>query len=231
VLAGSELYFKYRGTNSGNVPLLGITLERAAITAEQSHCIIVEPLMPGASFECVVGPLPAQAGQQKHTTALRGSFMGWPARDSDSAFYFGAVVDLDIEDYVGLSAPDLTGMRWHDADEPPGLMVVVGSEIYFKWSATNSGNVPLESIRLLDAGITLAGCAIAEPVMPGASFECVSGPYRAQGGLQGSSTAAEGRYGSWVAKDGDATFYNGVYVDDGADERAATDTAKAAGAR
>jgi hypothetical protein len=224
--AGGTAYFQYRGTNRGNVPLTGISLHDSLPGIDQVRCIVLEPLMPGASFLCTAGPVRIAAGQQKNVAVARGQFLDWATEDSDSASYFGVLVQLDIEDYVAIGRPEtdpgVDELKWFDADDPPGLMVVVGSKLYRKWSGTNTGNVPLESVQLL-VDLTSGApshCLIAEPVMPGGTFECVTGPYRAAAGVNGITTAVLGRFGSWSAVDSDATFYNGVYVSTGTDGQA-----------
>jgi hypothetical protein len=131
-----------------------------------------------------------------------------------------------VEHYIGVDTPgNSTDTKWYDADQPPGLTVVVGSDIYFKLWGKNVGNVPLEGVDLIDITGERRGCILVEPVMPGATFECVSGPYRAQPGIQVKVSTARGRFGSWSAQDGDMTCYNGVYVADGSIGRHVEDAA------
>jgi hypothetical protein len=227
-LVGEEAYFKYQGTNSGNVPLFGISISDSMADVDQFRCIIFEPLMPGDSFECVVGPFKIEAGQQSNSASAHGRFMDWSARDSDAAHYFGADVEIYVEHYIGVQSSDSgSAMQWHDADQPPGLVVVVGSEIYFKLWGKNVGNVPLESVDLIDVTSERRGCIIVEPVMPGATFECISGPYSAQAGTQVKVSTAIGTFGSWSAQDSDMTCYQGVYVLDGSGGRFLDDAAGA----
>ncbi len=223
-LAGGQVYYKYRGRNAGNVPLTGIRLEDASINVNGSRCIILEPLMPGATFECVVGPFPLQAGQRTNIASASASFMDWSTKDSDPANCFGAVMQIELEKYVGVQSPD-GDRRWYDADSPPGPTMGVGSEIYFMVSGKNAGNVPLESVRLFDSDHDLSRCILVEPLMPGAAFECIVGPYIVEAGQHSSSAVASGKFNCWSTQDEDAVHYVGVYVD------ASDDRSDAAGER
>lgn len=226
VAAGSSVYIQYEGTNRGNIPLTSVSLRNASVLIDQDQCIIVEPLMPGASFSCTTGPIEVAAGQQQASATARGRFLEWVVQDRDSAHYFGVLAQIDVEDAIGVGRPDLaretTGIQWFDADDPPGVTLVVGAKFYRKWSGKNTGNVPLESVRVLadiDEGAS-GHCIILEPVMPGSTFECITGPFSAAPGLQGHTTTILGTFASWSAQDSDSTYYEGVYVLTGSPDEA-----------
>jgi hypothetical protein len=232
VTAGSSIYLQYEGTNRGNVPLYGISLRDALAGVDQVHCVIVEPLLPGASFSCISGPITAAAGPQNSAVTARGRFLDWVVEDNDDTHYFGVLAQIDVEDEIGIERPDTnagpTGIKWFDADDPPGLELVVGAKYYRKWSGTNTGNVPLEHVEVL-ADVTEGAphhCLIFEPVMPGASFECICGPFHAAPGVQANKTTIRGTFASWSTEDSDSTYYQGVYVAIGSADEAKVQPAR-----
>lgn len=232
ITAGGEVYLRYEGTNRGNVPFTSVSLRDALLGIDQSHCTIVEPLLPGASFSCTAGPIQVAAGQQLATATARGQFMNWAVEDRDNALFFGVLVQIDIEDEIGIRRPNAstgaTEIEWFDADDPPGVMLVVGAQFYRRWSGTNTGNVPLQGVQVLPqvAGGAAGHCIILEPVLPGGTFECMSGPFSAAPGLQGTKTTVQGSFALWSAEDSDLTYYEGVYVTDGSADEAKAQPAR-----
>ncbi len=89
-----DVSFKFVVTNNGNVPLSDISLSDNVI--DVSSCTVPPTLEPGASFECVVGPLEAAEGQHTNTGTAAGTFDGVSYTDSDNANYFGGEENLPI---------------------------------------------------------------------------------------------------------------------------------------
>ncbi|SDM86299.1 hypothetical protein SAMN05660860_03304 [Geoalkalibacter ferrihydriticus] len=83
------MFFRYVVTNDGPVTLTNLTLTDNVFST--SSCIIPATLAPGQSFECVIGPFEAMAGQHTNTATATGQYQGMTVMDSDNANYYGCV--------------------------------------------------------------------------------------------------------------------------------------------
>jgi hypothetical protein len=75
-------------TNTGNVDLTDITL--ADNVYDLSGCAVPETLLPGQSFDCVIGPFDAEPGENgpnKNTATATGYHDGTAHTDSDDAYF------------------------------------------------------------------------------------------------------------------------------------------------
>ena len=84
---GGSVYFRFEVTNVGNVPLSNVTLTDNVYTL--NNCSIPNPLLPGQSHTCLLGPVAAQAGQHTDTATVEGVYAGITVRDTDDANYIG----------------------------------------------------------------------------------------------------------------------------------------------
>ena len=73
-------------------------------------------------------------------------------------------------------------ISWIDADVPPGLTVIIGSKVYYRFNVTNTGTVTLTNITLTDNSYSLCGASVPPSLAPGASFIYYLGPITAQSG-------------------------------------------------
>jgi len=87
VSAGHDVYFKFVVTNNGSLELTNLTLTDTVI--DLGECSVPMTLVPGATFECLVGPLQALLGQHSNTATATGESTGTTASDSDLAHYSG----------------------------------------------------------------------------------------------------------------------------------------------
>jgi hypothetical protein len=83
--AGGPVYFRFDVTNTGNVPLINVTLTDNVYTL--SKCTIPDPMQPGQSHTCWLGPVTAQAGQHTDTATATGTYGSTVVRDTDDANY------------------------------------------------------------------------------------------------------------------------------------------------
>ena len=177
VLVGQGVLFKFIVTNSGDVPLTNITLTDNVY--DLSGCTLTDPLGPGDSFECVIGPFPALLGQQTDTATATGDFEEDTFSDTNPANYFGEDASISVVKSVGTSA----GGPWYDANSSPGLEIPLGDSVFFQFVITNTGTVPLTGVTLTDsvynAGSTppfVPTPPIPDPLGPGDTYTYVYGP-------------------------------------------------------
>jgi hypothetical protein len=87
VSTGHDVYFKFVVTNNGSLELTNLTLTDTDF--DLAGCSLPMTLAPGATFECVAGPLQAILGQHSNTATATGESIGTTASDSDLAHYSG----------------------------------------------------------------------------------------------------------------------------------------------
>lgn len=84
---GEEVFFRYQVTNTGTVTLSNLVL--ADDSFDLSSCLLVDPLPPASSFECIIGPFAAQLGQHVNQALASGDYAGSTYKDFDKAHYYG----------------------------------------------------------------------------------------------------------------------------------------------
>jgi len=80
------------------------------------------------------------AGQQVHTGTASGQAHSQTVMSSDPAYYFGAAAGIAIQKLV----------QGEDAQTPPGPTYDFGSLIIFSYTVTNTGNIALSSVLVVD---------------------------------------------------------------------------------
>jgi hypothetical protein len=82
-----KVYFKFVVKNTGNTTLTNISLTDSDYPL--TNCTVPNTLNQYGSFTCVIGPIQAEAGQQKDTATASGFYNGTKYSDTDDAFYYG----------------------------------------------------------------------------------------------------------------------------------------------
>ncbi len=118
---------------------------------------------------------------------------------------------IEIEKSMSLDR----GTLWQDADEAPGPEVPVGTDLFFKLHVANTGTATLTNISLSDSDYVASTCPLTDPLEPGASFECILGPFPAEAGQNSDTATAAGQYHGTTVQDTDSTYYFGRprYID------------------
>jgi uncharacterized repeat protein (TIGR01451 family) len=112
---------------------------------------------------------------------------------------------IDLEKYVSVDG----GVTWIDADTPPGPTVNPGDPVSFRITVTNTGDVELTNIALVDEGADLAGCTIPATLAPGSFFECTVGPVEAVEGPFTNTAVATATADNTTVQDTDSASYSG----------------------
>lgn len=160
--AGAPLHWTFVVTNSGNVRVESITVSTQK--KEPATCPKTA-LDPGESMTCTASSIAAQGQHHEVGTASGTDPCGTPVVATDPAYYFGRpnAPDIEIKKYAGEN----------DADNPPGPTVPVGTTILWRFVVTNTGNVPLQGIVVVDdQGLTPACPKTA--LAPGESMTCTA---------------------------------------------------------
>lgn len=83
----SEVFFRFVVVNSGTLALTNLTLSDSVYDA--TSCAVPEMLEPGAAFECIIGPFPAEEGQHSNTVTASALAGDEEVSASDMVYYFG----------------------------------------------------------------------------------------------------------------------------------------------
>ena len=183
VVAGETVTWIYVVTNTGNTPLVDVT-----VTDDIEGVICtVATLAAGDSTTCERDGV-VEVGQYSNVGTVSATptdedggplpgDLGTPVEDEDPSNYFGADRQISVKKYTNLSNAVATGAI-DDADIPAGLdgttnhVVVGGTPVWWAYVVTNEGNVALDDIVLTDdieGPVTCPQTTLAA----GASMTCV----------------------------------------------------------
>ncbi len=208
VPGGSQVYYQFTITNTGNAALSTVSVSDPTISGEES-CLFTNPLPVGTSTTCVVGPVTAAtaAGTYPNTATASGVYSGttYNSQPSSAEYIVGALPSIDVEKYVSVDG----GTTWQDADTTPGPYMSSGTNPQFKFVVINTGNTALSSISLSDSDFNLSGCTVPSTLAIGDSFECVITGSWASGQHTDTATAS-GSYADTPYSDTDDANYFGA---------------------
>lgn len=205
---GTPVLFRFVVTNISQAELTNLTLTDNMY--DLSACVIPAALAAGASFDCIVGPFNAEAGQHTNVAAVTAVLGSQQAQDSDPANYFGGDRPaVDIEKSVSTD-----NATWSDADNAPGLAVEADDDVFFRFVVTNTGNVPLTAISLSDSAYPINGCTIPDTLEPGTSFTCTVGPLPAEADGHTNTAVVTASYLNTIVTDSDSAHYHVEEEDD-----------------
>ena len=162
-------------TNSGNVPLTGITITDPLTGLSALTCGRTPPvtLAPGQSLICTASHAATQAnidaGSLNSVSTVRaeapGGDTGDPADD---------ITDTDDARVTATARPAIKLAK----TATPSALSDVGEEVEFTLTATNTGNVTLSGVRVIDnlPGLSALDCSPGQPatVGPGKKLTCTA---------------------------------------------------------
>lgn len=186
VNAGSNVYYKFVVNNTGNVLLSPVYLLDDVYNLNVSHF----SLAPGETLTYYYGPTDALIGQHTNTVTAAGQDpLGSFHNATDTANYYGATPAIAVIKQISTD-----NSTWIDADTPPGPQVPVGSNVYYRFIITNTGNIALSNLTLTDNTYTLVDLTLPTTLDPGASFAYYLGPITTQAGQHTNTATATGQY-------------------------------------
>ncbi|MGD8622976.1 MAG: SBBP repeat-containing protein [Anaerolineae bacterium] len=146
LLVGDPVTWTYGVTNTGNITLAQITLSDDQ--AVPVFCPLVS-LVPSATMVCT-GTGIAEIGQYTNTGILTASLpAGLPGLNAhDRSHYYGASPAIALEVWT----------NGQDADTAPGPYILAGEPLTWTYVVSNSGNVSLEGISLVDDEGAVVNC-------------------------------------------------------------------------
>ena len=193
VSPGDPVYYQFTIENTGDVPLDNIILNDSDLDA--SGCTFTDPLPVAVAANdnhittCILGPVTALSGEQINTASASGDYSSITFTSTDStAAYVGAEPSISLLKEVSQSASGPWSASIVGVDP--------GTDVYYRFTVTNTGNVTLESIHVTDPTVSAAGCSFTDPLAALASTACVVGPVAASAtiGEYTNTAAAHGTY-------------------------------------
>jgi hypothetical protein len=204
VSVGQAITWTYTVTNTGNV-----TLEEVTVSDDQGVVVSCPDtrLAPGASMVCQTTGT-ATLGQYTNLGTVTASPLGGldPVSAEDRSHYFGGEPSIDLDAFTN-------GV---DADEPPGPPVDVGEPVEWTYVVTNTGNVVLSDVLLVDDSGTPAFpgddyiCPIGMLPVRGADDNSCSRTGEAEEGPHSNLATVVGFHGNLSVSDSDPSHYLGV---------------------
>ena len=194
VPVGDPIVWTYVVTNTGNV-----TVDAIAVTDDQLGAVSCPStsLPATESMTCTMTGV-AVAGQYENTATVQGTAStNAPVSDTDVSHYFGAAAGIDIEKATN-------GL---DADVAPGPVLQVGDSVTWTYTVTNTGNVPITGVTVVDdQGVTVT-CP-QDTLAVSESFECTATGTAVAGQYENTGTAT-GDAGGATVSDSDSSHYFG----------------------
>jgi len=142
ILESREIIWTYNVSNTGNVPLSGVSLsddKEGTIANPMSGDTNSDGLLDTNEVWTYTKTGTAQAGNYSNTGRVTGIYNGTPVTSFDPSSYFGARPGMAI-DQVTKSTPV----------QGDGLLIPQGSPISWMYTVTNIGNVPLSNVQVTD---------------------------------------------------------------------------------
>jgi uncharacterized repeat protein (TIGR01451 family) len=155
---GEEVTWTYQITNLSNVSLTGIT-----VTDDKLGAISCPFTSLAASDSMICSRIgEAVAGQYANLGTVSGTPPGGldPISDTDPSHYYGVITGIAIEKLT----------NGFDGDSPTGPVVKVGEPVTWTYNITNTGNVDLTAVSLVDSVEGPIACPTT--LAKGASMTC-----------------------------------------------------------
>jgi uncharacterized repeat protein (TIGR01451 family) len=205
---GSDIYYRLTVENIGDVDLTTVSvtdpwLSLAGCALATSFTLTTAD--PIAS--CDVGPLSAAAGDTLNTAMAAGDYNGASYTSSSTAEYVGVTSAA----YPDLSLVKQVSTSRYGPWETSITGVNNGADIYYKFTAVNSGNTELSGLSINDLLVNTSGCELIDPLAAGAATACVVGPITATLGIHPNTATAESSTPAAISSESSATYTTGAY--------------------
>lgn len=205
----TSVYYRLTVENTGDVDLTNVSVSDPDV--DLSGCALSTPFTlttanPIAS--CTTGAATIHAGDYLNTATVQGKY-SWQSFTSSSS---AEVLAINPVPAPGLTLEKLAGSS---AQGPWSSMlngVAPGSNIYYRFSVVNSGNISLSGLSINDAQVDTSACWLTDPLAPGAATTCVVGPVTAITGIHTNVATAQSTTPAVTSSPSDATYTSGCFT-------------------
>lgn len=200
--AGETIHWTFEVTNTGEVELtqVAVTAGSLPVTCPKTE------LQPGASMTCTATSV-AEAGQHQVMTQATGATpCGSVTTVSQAAYanYHVIVLEpaIDLEKLV----------NGEDADTPPGPLIPDGSPVIWKFIVTNTGDVPLVNVAVVDSLLGPVTTCPKTALAVGETMVCEMGSEAQKCQVSNLATAAAEAPDGGTVMDQDPGYYEGTFL-------------------
>jgi len=201
IASGADAEFTITVENTGNV-----TLDVTVSDPLASGCKKVFPSLAPKAVETYTCTVPNVTKGFTNVTTATGKTPGGSTITA-TGMADVKVAGIALKKYFSVDCKK----TWLEASEPPGPTVKAKccKLVYFKYEVTNTGDVPLSGITLVDTDFDLSGCDLKTSLEPGESSECIIGPQKVEKGQHTNTATASGSYQEVTSSDTDSANYYG----------------------
>lgn len=158
---GEHIHWTYIVTNTGNVNLSNVGVTDSEV--QEVNCAQTS-LAPGKSMICLAAGNAAPGQYENTGTATGTPPVGSDVTGEDLSHYFGSEPSIVVKKFT----------NGQDADTLPGPFVPDGNTVTWSYVVTNTGNVTLTDVVVLDTRIDLKAACIPVTLPPGESMSCAA---------------------------------------------------------
>ncbi|MCL1038685.1 hypothetical protein L2750_16270 [Shewanella submarina] len=212
IIEGERVIWRYEIFNSGDITLTDLQLTDSVIGAiSADNCVPgLDVLAPGDSITCTLEGIAGEAPYMNLGT-IEANYtdadgVGQVLDSSDPSHYNGVAAQpaLDVEKYT----------FGQDADDPTGPVVLTGATVQWAYVVTNTGNVPLSNVNVVDDQGVIVNCpetslAVGESMTCTGSGPAIPDQYANIGSASGDYLDADGNIND-SANDSDPSHYFGA---------------------
>lgn len=163
LVAGAAVVWTYVVTNTGAVALDGVAVsdnQEGAVTCPATE------LAPGASMTCTLEGTAAVGAYANVGSVLASTPSDATVSDTDPSHYVG------VEPPASVSVSIEKSTNGFDADSAPGPTLMVGATVTWSYLVTNTGEVELTSVAVVDDQEGAVSCP-ETTLAPAASMTCM----------------------------------------------------------
>ncbi|WP_416444421.1 fibronectin type III domain-containing protein [Leucobacter sp. HNU] len=171
VAAGSNVAFSYTVTNEGASPVTGVTLSDSVLGTVAAPAGFSGTLAGGESVTfAATGPV--AAGSYQNTATAKGVSEGQDVTASDTWFGFGVTTGIGVVK---------TGNGQTADTAADAVQVPAGADVTFNYTVTNTGNVPVTGLQLVDSKLGAVSTVVSPAGFTGTLAPGASAVYQATG--------------------------------------------------
>lgn len=167
----SEVSFRFVVVNTGTMVLTNLALSDSVYDAV--GCAVPEMLEPGAEFECVIGPFPAEEGQHSNTVTVTALVGDEEVSASDTIYYFGGEDEETETPIIVIEGPVtaiinniiiIFGLNIElDPNDPILTVIRIGDIVRVEGSTVGTGNTVIIVAIVVVIVVTQQPVTVTDP--------------------------------------------------------------------
>jgi uncharacterized repeat protein (TIGR01451 family) len=198
---GDLVTWDYVVENTGSATLTNLVVIDPIVNGLTPLTCADTTLDPSDTTTCQATSTAAEGQYFNFAIAVARDPFGKLVGDLDPSHYFGAASGIDLEKYTN-------GV---DADEPLGALIPVGDPVEWSYVVTNTGNVTINDISLVDDQLGAVTCPVTT-LDSGESTTCTATGTAVRGQYENSATVTGQPTAGAEVSDTDPSHYFGYLL-------------------